>query len=58
MPREGLERDYLPEDTLYDVVRWGRRRRGFEVEGRCRMWDDGVNWRDERLTVVTKIIFD
>lgn len=41
LPREGLEKDYLPEMTLWDVVYGDRRRRGFDVRGwvRCRERD-------------------
>ena len=36
-PREGLERDYFPEDTLWEVVTKTRRKRGFLVGGRMRI---------------------
>lgn len=35
-PREGLERDYLPENTLWQVCRTSRARRGFDVSAQLR----------------------
>ena len=41
MPREGLERDYFPDDTLWDVVNLKRNSRGFDVNAwvRCHRYD-------------------
>jgi len=36
-PGEGLERDYLPENTLWQVCRASRARRGFDVSAQLRM---------------------
>lgn len=35
MPREGLERDYYVDGTLYDVLEMKRERRGFDVRLEC-----------------------
>lgn len=36
MPREGLERDYWPEDTLWQVLNMDRQNRGFDIVARQR----------------------
>lgn len=36
MPREGLERDYWPEGTLWQVINMDRRKRGFDIVAKQR----------------------
>lgn len=55
-PREGLERDYLPEDTLYQILRLGRARRGFDMVARRRAWHDGDD--SPRDTIITSMLLE
>jgi len=36
-PREGLERDYFPENTLWQACRMSRARRGYDITARARV---------------------
>lgn len=56
MPREGLERDYLPYDSLYQIVKIDKARRGFDMVARQRAWADGDNRRDLGNAVITEVI--
>lgn len=44
MPGEGLERDYIPETTLWEVVNTDRRKRGFDIKAwvRCGGFPDEI----------------
>lgn len=54
MPREGLERDYLPEDTLYRILMYNKAR-GFDIIARRRAWHDGDDERRDAIITEMKL---
>jgi len=54
-PREGLERDYFPENTLWQAARMSRARRGYDITAQLRVERVHLDGRgvENRYTVLT-----